>query len=62
MRAEKDRRPVGRALDAGEDVPDRRPDLRPGVVLLGAEAEVAKVGRYDVGDRALLAGRARNRR
>jgi hypothetical protein len=61
VRAEEDRRPLGRRLDAGEDVPDRRLDRGPGVVLVRREAEVAEVRGHDVGDGALLPGWARDR-
>ena len=62
VRAEEDRRPRRRRLEAAEDVAHRRADLRPGVVLVDGRAEIAQVAGDDVGDRALLARRARDRR
>ena len=62
VRAEEDRRaaPVA-AGQAAEQVPDRRVDLRARVVLLDVEAERPQLGDHAVGDRTLLAGRARDR-
>src|SRR5207253_10240054 len=51
----------GRRLEPAEEVPRRRADLRPGVVLVDVEAELAQVERDAVGDLALLARRARQR-
>ena len=48
-------------FDAAVDVPDRGPDLAPGVVLVRRHPEGAQVGEDAVGHGALLAGRARQR-
>ena len=49
------------AREAAEQVPDRRADRRPAVVLLDVEPERAQLLGDAVGDRALLARRARDR-
>ena len=49
------------AGQAAEQVPDRRVDLRAGVVLLDLEAERPQLGDDAVGDRALLSRRAGDR-
>jgi len=54
VRAEEERRSLRGRLDAGIDVPE--------VVLVRLEAEIAQVARDGIGDGALLAGRARDRR
>jgi hypothetical protein len=62
MRAEEDRHaPAVRRLEAAEEVPHRRADLRPRVVLVYLKPELAQVERDAVGDLALLARRARER-
>ena len=62
MRAEEDRRPAwDAARQAAEQVPDRRADRRPAVVLDDVEPERAQLLDDAVGDRALLARRARDR-
>jgi hypothetical protein len=61
VRAQENRRSLGRGLDPGEDVPHGRPDPRPGVVLARLETELAQVLEHPVGDRPLLSGRARDR-
>ena len=58
VRAEEERLALGRRLERDEDVPHRRADGRPGVVLVGGEPEVADVAEHEVGDGALLARRA----
>ena len=49
-------------LEAGEDVAGGRAHARAGVVLVGLEAAVAQVADDAVGDRPLLARRARHSR
>jgi hypothetical protein len=61
--AEEDRRAVVDAAgQPAEQIADRRVDLRTGVVLLDVEAEGTQLGDDAVGNRALPAGRALDRR
>jgi hypothetical protein len=61
VRAEEERRTGRSALDPPVEVPDRRADPRPAVVLVEADAEALELGRDAIGDGTLVPGRARNR-
>jgi hypothetical protein len=61
-RTEKDRRARRRRLDARVEIARRGADLRAGAILVDVERAVAQVCDHDVGDCALLARRAGDRR
>jgi hypothetical protein len=61
MRAEKDGTAAVGGLDPAVDVADVRADLRPGVVFVHRQAEIAEIPDHDVGDRTFVARRARQR-
>ena len=61
VRAEEERRPLGRRLQPRVQVPGIRADLRPGVVLVDLESERAQLRGDAVGDGALLPGWRRQR-
>jgi hypothetical protein len=60
MRAEKQRLSGHDGRERDEDVPHRRTDRFPGLVLLGLDSQVAQIAEHAVGDGPLLARRARN--
>ena len=62
MCAQEDGVAAVRRFQAAVDVADVRADLRARVVLVHRQAEIAQVADHDVGNRALLARRARERR
>ena len=61
VRAQEERRPAVGRLDPRVEVPCVRADLRADRVLAHVEPEVAHVRADAIGDRALVAGRARHR-